>query len=147
MLVKCTELDPRRFNVSEDDKAFYLGQFGKGHASKTYTHLELERSYLVYAVVIVDTRPSFFVTDCSLPQKWRLTPNACFEVQDARVSRYWHYSYEQRQLDGRVSALTQFAIKPWIEEPMFAERLIDFSPREVEIFSKAVAEMDAEFCL
>jgi hypothetical protein len=67
-------------------------------------------------------------------------------VIDDRASKFWRVQVQAaRGPSPRFPLITTFAIKEWVDEPMFFERLVDGREREVKIFAAAAAAMDSEF--
>jgi hypothetical protein len=44
-----------------------------------------------------------------------------------------------------MATINTLAIREWVKEPMFFERLVDRRERELKIMTEAVAAMDAEY--
>ena len=146
MKVICKEIDPDRFPVSERHKAHFKGLFGRGAQTKTFDDLRVGQEYTVYACKISRGYPSYFVACGRSPGPWSFRPSLCFEIVDPRISRLWHFATRlYRSPAGEESFYSILAIKGWISDPRFFERLVDGEERERSIMTTAAAAMDAEF--
>ena len=100
--------------------------------------------YTVYAVTIRRGCPFYFVAGTDIYDPYKTIPSVCFEVLDARLSRYWRIETDI-VAHGRDQVLhTTLAFPEWFE-PMFLVNLIDGRPDEVERMRNIAAEMDQEF--
>jgi hypothetical protein len=146
MKVVCKEIDPDRFQVADDHKAHFKRMCGAGKQPKMLDNLRIGQTYTVYACKISKGYPSYYVECMRRPGPWLFQPSLCFDIVDHRMSKLWHFATRvHRSPRGEESFHSIMAIKEWVDEPTFFERLVDAVERERAIMTAAAAEMDAEF--
>lgn len=146
MKVRCVGIDPLQFPVDQATHYYFTRQFGRG-AKPLYDKMQIGQTYTVHAIIFSSGYPYYYVPyrhrghDC-----WRHVPSFCFEVIDDRLSKLWHIGVRASYGNAPSFPLvTTLAIKEWIDEPQFFERLVDCKERELRIFTEAAAAMDVEF--
>lgn len=141
MKVRCITVDFEQFPIADDQKALFRSGFGAGAPRRLYDHVEVGLEYVVYAIMWGRGYPYYYVSYKGRLDDWSLTPALCFEIVDDRASAFWHVGV--RTLANGFQHVT-FAIKEWIDEPMFLENLVDCRERELKIMTAAARAMDAE---
>lgn len=137
MKVRCVNTDPEQFAIADEHKAYFKSRFGRS-AVKLFDSVEVGQEYVVYAIAVYRQYPFFYVPYRGRTDDWMFVPSLCFEVLDPRVSKFWFVGLEPTKV-------VTLAIKEWVQEPSFFERLVDCKERELKIMLDAVAAMDAEF--
>ncbi len=102
------------------------------------------KEYTVYAVTIHRGCPFYFVAGTDFYQPYKSIPSVCFEVLDARMSRYWRIEPRIVEYRGNQVLCTTLAFREWFE-PMFLINLVEGQRTEVERMRNIAFEMDQEF--
>jgi hypothetical protein len=143
MKVRCINNDPEKFEVSEDLRAHFRLQFGRGAIYRCYS-VTPGREYVVYAIYVGSQGvPSYCVTRDNHrdPHDWGFVPSLCFEIVDPSISKLWQF---QVRTTDNGQLITTLAIKEWIEDPQFHLNFAENRGREVQVMLAATAAMDAE---
>lgn len=142
MKVKCTSNRLSELLLTGFHRTQLAAQFGP--STPPVWEAAPGKEYTVYAVTIRRGCPFYFVAGTDIYQSYQSIPAVCFDVMDARLSRYWRI--ETRVVEhGRDQLLhTTLAFREWFE-PMFLANLVDGRPHEVERMRTIAAEMDQEF--
>jgi hypothetical protein len=143
MKVRCINIDPEQFPISREQKDIFNATFGRGEKLKLFDHVEVSKEYVVYAMTTRRGFPYYYVSWKGRADDWFFTPALCFEIIDDRPSTLWHVGI--RSFPDGTLPITTFAIKQWIDEPMFLENLVDCRERELKIMTAAARAMDAEY--
>lgn len=142
MRVKCTSNRLSELLLTGFHREQLAAQFGRG--AEPQWQAAPGKEYTVYAITIRRGCPFYFVAGSDFYQPYETIPSLCFEVLDARLSRYWRI--KTRVVEHRRDRVlhTTLAFREWFE-PMFLTNLVEGRPAEVERMRNIAAEMDQEF--
>lgn len=102
--------------------------------------LTVGRNYTVYALALRGDQIWFFLHDDNALYYPMSYPSDLFEISDNRVPSTWHFRETPRSLDHTAI----FAIREWVTDDFFYDRLTDGNVEEVRIFRTAKQIIDAE---
>jgi hypothetical protein len=111
-----------------------------GLRADTRFPLTVGRSYVVYALALRGGQVRFFIQDDDELYSPMAYPALLFEVEDDRVSSWWHFRRTPENLDHDVI----FAIREWACDDYFYDRLTDGNPEELRIFRNARQRLESE---
>jgi hypothetical protein len=117
----------------------YLDPAANLHRSTNFP-LTIGAEYAVYAVLIRPGGVWFQLSDDNELPYPMAYPAPLFDIVDGRPSRHWTFALTTDHADH----LALFAIPEWTADRYFYDRLTNGAQRDVAIFSRAKAMMDAE---
>ena len=152
MKVRCIRKNTRALSVSRKAIEFFNFTYDRNNSEeeKCYTSCHIGYETSVFAVVSFDGHQIYYIRDQRFGDITH-APSICFEIIDARVSKYWSIKTRYVDVAGQFHPLapryskTIMAIKEWIEEPRFLEFYVDGKSREVGIMEEAANKMESEF--
>jgi len=142
MKVRCLTIDPEQFPLDAPFKDAFWRAPGMSSVSNTFDDVVVGQTYVVYAINVLAGFPYYYVRRGHRGDDWGFAPSLCFEMLDARPSRLWRCGVDYTR---RKTPKFLLAIKEWVEEPSFFERLVDCRDRELRLMTDAAAFMDAEY--
>lgn len=101
------------------------------------------RSYVVYALTVGPVGVWYFVCDEQYTYYPMARPAPLFDVDDSRVSGFWHCRYSSGSREGREELLLAFGA--WARDQYFYDRLTDRVDGDVSVFARHKELMDLEF--
>ena len=144
MLVKC--ISNRILSVGDELRAELRNSY---HLPEGRVHLTIDNLYVVYAILIRNSFPSYFVADDDFSAlHYPISYSAAFfQVVDARLSRHWHIHQEPTELKSVANEAETLLITfpEWERDSTFYERLVDFDDSVVAQFNRMKSLMDVEF--
>jgi hypothetical protein len=147
MIVKCVRTKVSEFPIQSSEHMDYFdGLFGSGSTEKNFDDLIIGQEYVVYRIKITRGYPSYFLRTSERPFYDFFTyPGLCFEIVDNQMSKYWHYDTKIYN-DARLGEIffSTIAIREWIEQPSFFERIVDGRSPELEIWMEAARKIRIE---
>lgn len=141
MKVRCLNIDPEHFPLDAPFKDAFWHAPGMSSVSNTFSNVVVGQTYVAYAIEVLAGFPYYYVRRGHRGDDCGFAPSLCFEMLDNRPSRLWRCSIDYSR---RKTPILLLAIKEWVEEPSFFERLVDCRDREVCLMAEASAFMDTE---
>lgn len=142
MRVVCKSNELSELLLTGIHRAYFEARFGP--KIPPVWEAEIGRDYTVYAVSIHRGYPFYFVASSDPWQPFRQIPSLCFEIVDARPSRYWRFETRVVEVHGDQTFSTTLAFKEWFD-PMFLSNLVDGNEVEAGVMRDIASLMDSEF--
>ena len=132
-----------QFNKGSDLPSNCLDPIG-GYNKDTSFSLEINKSYIVYAITIHLGYPWYYICDEDYLYYPVWNPSPLFNISNGNLSKYWifaFYSNKEKNNSTSIWAFPNWAIDPHT----FYNNLTDNQIKEVTIFKKYKNLMDLEF--
>jgi len=151
MKVRCTRKNVNDLKDNQSLKKYYNHIYDRVNpeCSKNYSRTDIGYESVVFAIIFRGQYVWYYIRKPDSSDIIHV-PNACFEIIDNRLSKYWCLStkridnYDRRFYD-EPFIQTTIAIKEWVEEPWFLEKFVDEQPREFKKMNEAAMLIEVEF--
>lgn len=104
----------KSINLSDDDE---LG-------------VDIGKEYIVYGIVFWDNAPWYYICEDEDDNYPTPSPADLFDIVDNHLPAGWQLSF--RCINGKPES--EIVFSEWANDPMFYEKLVDGSKREIDIF-------------
>ncbi len=94
--------------------------------------INIGQEYMVYGIVFWDNAPWFYICENDEDDYPTPSPADLFDIVDHRIPTDWQLSF--RCINGISES--ELVFSEWANDPIFYEKLVDGSKRELDIFLK-----------
>ena len=140
MRVKC--VTNKAIGLPED----YARNLG-GYDLSTEFALIPGKEYLVYAIILYSRYsqyPWYQLCDETHSYRPNQNPALLFEVTDARISRYWVYSFGKDKTAAGAFYM-KFTYREWASNPYYEDEILEGEGEALPVFRRYKKLMDLEF--